>query len=1363
MDYLRRLPFRAIALPLSVAIVSVAGLAWFDRVWVPAQKQYLSERNLRILRALSTQMKSRIDNFDSAIDHAIDSMPYHKASRFDLGQLREYVKLFAQNLEVLVEEDTEKIQKTLKPSDPPRVTVRRDEGRNYLYLAYSHARTRVDDNRVVTVVARADIGQVAATYLTPREEFDALLVVDRHGETIAQRSTSGLDLARIRGVLDSAPGPAADSADKDKQAEKEKPSKFDRSWGTTNLAIVTVGPTDYVLFAQPMQLSLLSNDPPDGSKPEEWALCGLVELNRFRAASSTIRTTYWLWIGFALVAFCLSVPLLKLRLLKPSERLRRFDAVLAVSAVFLLAALTTFFALDLYYFGVTFARATDTELRAVAETISQHVQDETSAIYGEMSQLEDRLAWRQLNYLENDSAGHGPLEILRERLKAKKGTDIFLQDQRPKCHPESSCRDSVLATILSPDWPFTDNPYPYFKLATWDDESGWQRIKWSTSKGVTPFVNANEARFSYFEALKRARRLHALGSADRRWGVTVLRSPNTGEELTVFWKALLPRDPAGIKAPNESNRQARSVDLIGQTLALSPLSLTDPVLPRGIQFAVISPKGRVLYHSDPVKSLGENFFRESEDNAELRSIVAGHGEGWLTASYFGGRHRLFVRPLVFQKSPESEATSSESGAFENPEWSLVVFQAGSLSESINLGTVALAVVLFGFYALMMGAAWSLLYWCWPAQVTKWFWPDRRSPWRYRAVAALNAAVGVAGIGAVWSLESFSSLATVMVLAVVATMATFAIVRRARTTDGVSSTWPSEFFWARTVLLFVSAIVPAVACYHVAYLYETGLGIRSGRAHLAHELRARENRTEDDSRNIALCGSADSGAKSCHRVAEFVERRQQEMWDVHVPGAVRPLFASTFEKIRQQTLFEQVLTALTISTPPPSRLGASTEQVPLKPVIQVDPAAPAITIAPPALARLDGPLGLILFALAGGAYLLARYSLKPLFVMDVETREALRPISHPNDGTSNELLVGPSGSGKSDRLRQDRRVRVFDVRALAFANAPSSVPQPAAVGAGSSTVFPTESGPVNPVTWVGALQLQLMDPTLILGIDHLEYRFSDQAFRAQMLECLETAIYRAKCPVRITSTRDPLEQLDDLKNVQPDLERWARALESFHKETVGLAPDPARAEALGSLLDTTPKNLTHDLKASILSECAVAPQLLTIGEEIVSRLPASGPLSSDAILDEIGDAADHFYRALWNGCSRDEQLALRQLAEEGLINPNNQPILSRLLRARLVSRHDSIVRVMNESFRRFVRGAAPARRITVWEHHGVALPWGSIAAACLTVALGLGGLLLLTQQQLVDAWVNYVPALAPAIPSMWKLLAGGPRGVKGALA
>ena len=130
--------------------------------------------------------------------------------------------------------------------------------------------------------------------------------------------------------------------------------------------------------------------------------------------------------------------------------------------------------------------------------------------------------------------------------------------------------------------------------------------------------------------------------------------------------------------------------------------------------------------------------------------------------------------------------------------------------------------------------------------------------------------------------------------------------------------------------------------------------------------------------------------------------------------------------------------------------------------------------------------------------------------------------------------------------------------------------------------------------------------------------------------------------------------------------------------------------------------------------------------------------------------------MWRACSAAERLTLVQLAEEGLVNPNNGAAIARLLSAGLVRRGPSF-RVMNETFRRFAAGAESHTVIAAWEREGVRVPWGTIATTGVTVAFGLAGLLLLTQEQLVDAWISYVPALAPAIPTMWKVLASAQKG------
>jgi hypothetical protein len=106
------------------------------------------------------------------------------------------------------------------------------------------------------------------------------------------------------------------------------------------------------------------------------------------------------------------------------------------------------------------------------------------------------------------------------------------------------------------------------------------------------------------------------------------------------------------------------------------------------------------------------------------------------------------------------------------------------------------------------------------------------------------------------------------------------------------------------------------------------------------------------------------------------------------------------------------------------------------------------------------------------------------------------------------------------------------------------------------------------------------------------------------------------------------------------------------------------------------------------------------------------------------------------------------ADEGLVNPRNDAIVAQC--SGLV-RRDHLFRLMDDRFRNFVLHALSSDEIRAREREGVSLPWASITTAALTVAAGLGALLLLTSQQLVDAWIGYVPAPAPAVPAVLRLL------------
>jgi hypothetical protein len=156
-----------------------------------------------------------------------------------------------------------------------------------------------------------------------------------------------------------------------------------------------------------------------------------------------------------------------------------------------------------------------------------------------------------------------------------------------------------------------------------------------------------------------------------------LYSSNTGEYFAVL-AAPYPR-------PGEQSDRpaAPREDLIARVLVGKFLSLVDPVVPAGFGYAVVSPDGKVRFHSVGARNLIENFFKECGDDPALKSLVTNGGSGVLETSYMGKRQEMRVQPLPYLGIPAP---------------SLVVFSDVNYFRTVNVACLlvfALLAALFG--------------------------------------------------------------------------------------------------------------------------------------------------------------------------------------------------------------------------------------------------------------------------------------------------------------------------------------------------------------------------------------------------------------------------------------------------------------------------------------------------------------------------------------------------------------------------------------------------------------------------------------------------------------------------------------------
>jgi hypothetical protein len=147
----------------------------------------------------------------------------------------------------------------------------------------------------------------------------------------------------------------------------------------------------------------------------------------------------------------------------------------------------------------------------------------------------------------------------------------------------------------------------------------------------------------------------------------------------------------------------------------------------------------------------------------------------------------------------------------------------------------------------------------------------------------------------------------------------------------------------------------------------------------------------------------------------------------------------------------------------------------------------------------------------------------------------------------------------------------------------------------------------------------------------------------------------------------------------------------------------------------------------------------------------GPaVSRAALVEELLDRADAYYRVLWSTCTREERLVLFQLARDGWANPKNERAIQQLERRHLVRRSPGL-RILNESFCRFVKAAQLPEEVAKWEHDERHSAWSAVKLGLTTAALMAGAWLLYTQQDIFQMGIGYVAAMATASGTVLTLI------------
>jgi hypothetical protein len=391
-------------------------------------------------------------------------------------------------------------------------------------------------------------------------------------------------------------------------------------------------------------------------------------------------------------------------------------------------------------------------------------------------------------------------------------------------------------------------------------------------------------------------------------------------------------------------------------------------------------------------------------------------------------------------------------------------------------------------------------------------------------------------------------------------------------------------------------------------------------------------------------------------------------------------------------------------------------------------------------QLPWPAALLMTLLAVLMAVWLRFLIRKVFLTEMDDVPQLRLWAPGQSGSRSLLIIGHPKSGKSTRAAVLPDVDVVDMAK---------------------------------VVTTGNWMLPAL-PHAAVVVDHFEFDMDNPDTCLHKLTLLEKLLYVDKKRVILLSAVDPMFYLaascpealtPSGSNQEPPaqlLDRWAAVLSLFDRYKM----EDVTEHCLTRFLVEQEKPCCTQLGELVIGECDHTAQLRRIGLDMLGTHCQEQPMSKGMFVEELLDRADSYYRVLWSTCTKEERLVLFQLAQDGWVNPKNERAIQQLQRRGII-RRGSGYRIMNDSFRRFVRNAQSPEEVARWEQEEEHSTWSAVKLGLGTALMMFGAWLLYAQQDVFQLGIGYVAALGTASGAVINLvrnLTGGgsassPQGAK----
>jgi hypothetical protein len=1096
--------------------------------------------------------------------------------------------------------------------------------------------------------------------------------------------------------------------------------------GTSEVRDVVIAGQEFKLLLQPVRLPILINARPmDGKKgwvvEEHWYLAGLVHAGRLRSMSMAIAPSIVLG-AIGLIAFgLLALPFLKVRFIGSREALRYADlGLLALAIVFGSAA---------YTFAGLFYVVQEQSAARSEDRLANLARDIASQLDRELGELDDALV--ALSTVKGPGTKNiaANVELVPDLLKKYD-------------------RDALGCA-------------PFMEMAFWLNKEGTQTTKWGIRGTTTPLVDLSKREY-FSQAIK-----GFLWPAPRREGlfapgryVQSIRSITTGREAAIMSRVV--SDAAWAETLAVIEWRLRSV--------------IRPVIPEGMEFAIVDQAGLVQFHSEPARNVRENLFDELGTSMGVRNAVVAR------------------RPVVTRTTYRTVPSVIQVAPIKESPWSIVVMEDARISRTRVALILGMSVAAYLLYGLILVLACCTTRWWWPHQPLPgeprrlWYWPpnwrgekskDVEQQERYEGVLTVALVYLVLWGGVLLVGEPLSTLAMVMLAPFVTLFFLHGVVDmprrpapwhairnlarglvdrasagRLKVFGRQSNSW--LFRAVMTVLVVCAGAIPAIGVFRLVH---------------------------DEVQTATLQDEQSSFAKSIRE-----RRRDRIKWYEKVafaPENRRIVLANVLGMTEAPIGFYKPHDWEWRWTEPP-KVGADTLKV---------CSDPYVTRAVRAVLTRFGAPGMSSEAAEAARDPWRRWACRRgstiLFSTDSSFAGILgRGGSHVADQGPTTLMI--SSSMRKLNLVSDLRVLVLSLLGLlalswivstsiryAFLDGLWPVKKlddeklgenarraiflrwqvPPKKRASVEVIGPTRLREAKSVTALldealgpepeGKSPEQPKDITVILA--DFDHGLKEPEMIGKKLELLEALNGRSHAIVFIESAIEPLhfliarhqEHFAERKTLGIAIDRWAAALECYVR--VRQAGEDQVIEAVAG---TDP--------AQVLEvECAPLDRV-GLGPSIRSSLAQVKDWEPRQVVDAVLDIAKAHYRRLWSISSSEEKLLLYRIAKEGLASRHAADTLRPLQRRGLVQ---PPCRLMNESFRQFVLSAERADVFEKWQTRGEVSVWSKLKTP-LWFALGaLGVFFFATQREALSQSLGLLTVAAAVLPGVVSAMGSLARGGK----